>query len=301
MNIQATPIRQWDQTARAWFDEPDALERIARRGLPAQDEALLRKWVTDGYFVVDQIVPAEDIEAFLAEVKDIWERDTPIENCVINRVTMDGTFHPSVPHATLAALPREKRMQVRRDSNYTLGDIHTSSKAVARMFHNPRVVALSSLIFDGPAVPTYTLYFDKGSQQQIHQDAAVFHVFPPNNFIGVWIALEDISPDCGPLVYYPGSHKEPMWSEFPNYPQTNLRTGPPELFAKCDAYLAEIAKRHERKQALLKKGQALFWHGMLLHGGDKVNNPALTRQSLVIHVMKEGADVRDQIVGPFNW
>ncbi len=26
---------------------------------------------------------------------------------------------------------------------------------------------------------------------------------------GVWVALEDIDMDCGPLVYYPGSHKLP--------------------------------------------------------------------------------------------
>ena len=32
-----------------------------------------------------------------------------------------------------------------------------------------------------------------------------------------------------------------------------------------------------------KRGQALIWHGSLVHGGSPVKNPARTRQSLVVH------------------
>lgn len=28
---------------------------------------------------------------------------------------------------------------------------------------------------------------------------------------GVWVALEDVGPDQGPLVYYPGSHRWPIY------------------------------------------------------------------------------------------
>jgi hypothetical protein len=59
--------------------------------------------------------------------------------------------------------------------------------------------------------------------------------------------------------------------------------------------------KYERKQALLKKGSAIIWHGMLLHGGDKVVNPSNTRQSLVIYVMQQGCDVQKEMVGPFQW
>ena len=36
-----------------------------------------------------------------------------------------------------------------------------------------------------------------------------FNTEPPGLMCGVWVALEDIDMDCGPLVYYPGSHRLP--------------------------------------------------------------------------------------------
>ena len=29
--------------------------------------------------------------------------------------------------------------------------------------------------------------------------------------VGIWVALEDVDEECGPLVYYPGSHKLPIY------------------------------------------------------------------------------------------
>jgi phytanoyl-CoA hydroxylase len=286
-----------------WFDEPNAKDRVSAIANDADGVACLNQWIDNGYFIVDDIASATDIDDLLADVADIWDTDTPRE-LTINRLQMNGQFRPSVPHAEILALPKAERHAIRSASNYTLGDIHPASEPVRRIFESQRVKDICSLILNAPAEPRNTLYFDKGSQQGIHQDAGVFHVFPQHSFVGVWIALEDIGPDCGPLVYYPGSHKEPMWSEFPNYPQTNLRTIPqedPEKFKRYDDHLAEVAKRYERKQALLKKGSALIWHGMLLHGGDKVNDPTLTRKSLVIHVMQQGADRQPEMVGPFQW
>ena len=42
-----------------------------------------------------------------------------------------------------------------------------------------------------------------------HSDAIHFNSDPPGFMCGVWVALEDIDMDNGPLVYYPGSHKLP--------------------------------------------------------------------------------------------
>ena len=96
-----------------------------------------------------------------------------------------------------------------------------------------------SFLFDRPALPHFSLTFSKGSMQALHQDTCVFHTWPFNALIGVWIALEDITVESGPLVYYPGSHREPLFSEFDNYPQTQRRTAPPDQAAlarlPCDS------------------------------------------------------------------
>ena len=68
-----------------------------------------------------------------------------------------------------------------------------------------------------------------GSEQALHQDMAVFHIYPHDYLIGAWIACEDIVRESGPLVFYPGSHRTPLFPGFTDYPQTNLRTAGPDL------------------------------------------------------------------------
>jgi hypothetical protein len=297
----------WSQTEKIWFDEADAIDRLSKISNSGIDNELgigyLRSWISDGFFIVDDIVSGDDVDQILEDVRDIWSTEIT-RPLTINRVWVGGEFRPSIPHHEIVALPKSEREDIRRVSNYTLGDIHHASEPVNRVFQSPNIKKICETIFNAPAEPRNTLYFDKGSQQNIHQDTVVFHTFPRNAVVGVWIALEDISPDSGPLIYYPGSHKEPIWSEFPNYPQTNLRTVPAndlDKFKRYDNYLAGLKEKYKCKQALLKKGQALFWHGMLIHGGDKVNNEALSRQSLVIHVMQKDADKQSEMVGPFQW
>jgi len=35
--------------------------------------------------------------------------------------------------------------------------------------------------------------------------------YPEGYLVGAWVAVEDIHPDSGPLVYYPGSHRLPYY------------------------------------------------------------------------------------------
>src|SRR5689334_14032123 len=58
--------------------------------------------------------------------------------------------------------------------------------------------------------PFQTLNFPIGTQQPAHADSFHFQSNPNGYMCGVWVALEDMDMDNGPLVYYPGSHKLPM-------------------------------------------------------------------------------------------
>jgi hypothetical protein len=63
----------------------------------------------------------------------------------------------------------------------------------------------------------------------------------------------------------------------------------------------ELAARYPRQTFTPNRGSALFWHGMLVHGGAPIEDPASTRKSFVIHYMPEGANKASEIEGPFNW
>src|SRR6185295_7491231 len=60
--------------------------------------------------------------------------------------------------------------------------------------------------------PFQTLNFLRGSQQRVHSDTIHFNSKPARFMCGAWAALEDITPENGPLFYYPGSHKLPEYT-----------------------------------------------------------------------------------------
>ncbi|VWC09369.1 phytanoyl-CoA dioxygenase [Burkholderia aenigmatica] len=294
-----------ERTYKLWFEEPDALTRVPeiadRWGLSSDERDLLSKWVTDGYFTMPDVFGLADLEAYASEVDSAWFADKAIDGLTISDVIVDGVKTTHMPHSDLLALPRETRSQAREESNWRIGEFHLYNQAAAKIFRNKQAIRICSALLDRAAVPHFSLTFSKGSMQLLHQDTCVFHTWPMNALIGVWVALEDIKPGSGPLVYFPKSHREPLFSEFDNYPQTQRRTSPPEQSDRYQEYIEQVASKYERNEFLAKKGEVLFWHGMLVHGGADYVAPGSTRKSFVIHYMPEGGNVAHRVQGPFNW
>ena len=48
-----------------------------------------------------------------------------------------------------------------------------------------------------------------GSEQAAHSDSIHMTTHPLGYMTAAWIALEEMTPDNGPLIYHPGSHKLP--------------------------------------------------------------------------------------------
>ncbi|MCZ8225302.1 MAG: phytanoyl-CoA dioxygenase family protein, partial [Microcystis sp. LE19-84.1B] len=150
--------------------------------------------------------------------------------------------------------------------------------------------------------PRYSINFLHGTEQGLHEDMAVFYVHPANHLVGVWIALEDISADAGPLIFYPKSHKNIKVTDFfPDYPAVNLKNITAAQIPQYQDYVNQRAQNYDCQSFTAKKGEILLWHGMLIHGGGKINNNLLTRKSMVIHFIVEGGDYNDRALGPFNW
>lgn len=288
-----------------WFEQPDALKRVEqvakRWELDDAGRELLTRWVTDGYFTMTDLFDATDLDAYGSEADRIWFADKPVDGLAISDVIVDGIHTVHMPHADLLALPRDVREKAKQDSNWRIGEFHLYNTVARKIFDSEKAIRLCSAILDRPAFPHFSLTFSKGSKQLLHQDACVFHTWPLNALIGVWVALEDIKPGSGPLVYCPKSHREPLFAEFDNYPQTQRRTSSPEQSDRYQQYVDAVAAKYERKEFLAKKGEVLFWHGMLVHGGATHVEPGSTRKSFVIHYMPKGSNVAHKVKGPFNW
>ena len=262
---------------------------------------MLRKWCEDGYVIVPGLVPAELIDSFVRELDDVWERSGPIAGLAVSDVILDDGYHVHVAHSDLVRLPVEQRRRISEVSNWRIGEYHLYSQAAHRIFVHPEIIRIASAIFGRRAEPRYSLMFSKGTEQGLHQDTCVFHVFPRDFMMGIWIACEDIKAESGPLEYYPRSHREPLFGEFTNYPQTNRRTSDQEQSKRYDEYVANLAKTFEKHELLVRKGDVMFWHPMLIHGGSPRIDRKASRKSFVLHYIAEGSDVGGRVTGPFNW
>lgn len=149
---------------------------------------------------------------------------------------------------------------------------------------NEAVLDLLSKLYGRAAFPFQTLNFPVGTQQDAHSDSVHFSSLPERFMCGVWLAMEDISAEAGPLFYFPGSHRWPIVTNaligrrgYGSALESAQDPYGPAWQALCDAYGAE------REVFVPRKGQALIWCANLLHGGSWQSDPHLTRWSQVTH------------------
>jgi ectoine hydroxylase-related dioxygenase (phytanoyl-CoA dioxygenase family) len=285
-----------------WFDLPDAPERIDRHAADARERELFARWIRDGYFVVSDVVPRVDVDEMVGFLDALWEAREPTAGLTLLDLRESPEAPPrNVTHAELLALPADARHRLRAASDWRIHGLHYHQAAAARLFRHRGLRDLVTRLLGRTARPFAAINFMSGSQQRLHQDMAVFHIYPHDYLVGAWIACEDISAESGPLVLRPGSHRAGMFPGFADYPQTNLRTADAALDAAYQAWVDATAVRYPSHEFLARKGDVLLWHGMLMHGGAPVRRRGTTRKSMVLHYTVRGADRGREVRGPFNW
>ena len=174
-------------------------------------------------------------------------------------------------------------------SNKTLGerrvqDAWSFDEDVRAIASNEAVLDLLSKLYGRHAFPFQTLNFPVGTQQDAHSDSVHFSSLPERFMCGVWLAMEDVDPDAGPLFYHPGSHRWPIMSNA----LIGRRGYGGDLCSAQDPYgpaWRALCEAHgtQEETFLARKGQALIWCANLLHGGSHQVDPRLTRWSQVTH------------------
>lgn len=155
---------------------------------------------------------------------------------------------------------------------------------VRQLAVDSRVLSALQQLVGRKALPFQTLNFPIGTRQKPHSDTVHFNSMPKGFMAGVWVALEDIDENNGPLVYYPGSHKlrEYTMQDFglePGY----------DNYQKYEECIQELVERERlvAEYGTIKKGEALIWHANLLHGGASQKDLSRTRHSQVTHYFFE--------------
>lgn len=163
-------------------------------------------------------------------------------------------------------------------------DTYRFVPGTAELIFSPRIEAFLRAVFQDDILAFQGLHFEVGSTQAIHQDTAYVVVDDrPLNLVASWIALEDVQPGSGELVYYPGSHR---WPHFLYGGEHKHAAGhDPALHHEHLMSLpAQAADRGVPRASFLpRKGDVLFWHADLAHGGGEITRAGATRRSLVTH------------------
>jgi len=257
-----------------WIDQPGAasgIERARRRGEITEEEAVrLRHFIEAGFLTfsidLDEAV-SQDLEA---TVETLW-RERPADVAYAY-------------HSQLKPLSRADEMAERKPS-YRIADLHSSCEGARGLYLHPVIHRHVELVLGEPGVATQSLYFEFGSQQNLHRDPVFVQMQPPSHLVAAWIALEDIDPRSGPLVYVPGSQRLPYYQLAAGEHRFDHRQhGAEELAAMAEFDRQQMAVHGLSVEAFTpRRGEVLLWHHSLLHGGSPSEDPALTRKSFVIH------------------
>ena len=257
-----------------WLDEADAQRAIAERArareISGEEEANLRKFAADGYFITRIDLSEADAAAIDRDVDRLWE----------TRPADLAFAYDSPPRRFSDADPARDRKP-----RYRIHELHSASETALRLYLDPTIHRYAALILGGTAVANQSLYFEYGSQQALHRDSVVVPTPQFGKLVAAWIALEDIAPTSGPLAYVPGSQRFPFYEFRPGErvynPAAHSGSDVQAAVAFYDQELARSGLPVEHFTA--RRGEVLIWHSALMHGGAQPTEPERTRKSLVVH------------------
>ncbi|MDQ8182596.1 phytanoyl-CoA dioxygenase family protein [Pelagicoccus sp. SDUM812005] len=237
------------------------------------DPSYLKKWDEDGYFILEGAFSEREINSFNDHVDRLWSERRSLEPPIVIDF-WEGDLNGQ--RILFKDAPEGSRKLVHK-----LNNLYIDFEWCRDMCLSPVIVkALKKLMSRDPMIIN-SLIFEKGSQQPDHFDT--YSMPPPEggNLVVTSICLEDIHPDAGAVHFYPGSHKIPPYI----FSDGGVRmTDSSESTAAEEYTRAELKKRNIEKVPFIgKKGDVLFWHAQLYHGGGKIANHDLTRKSLVTH------------------
>jgi hypothetical protein len=254
-----------------WLDLPDAEEqidsRLRRNELSEKDAALCRYWSAHGYVILDNLIESEILD-------DVW-----------------ADYEKGVANGKIKLLPEKAGEEDPYPGRYL--NPHKKVGTFCQILKHAELLRSIRLLMEREPRPLQTIASHKGSQQGLHSDSIHMTTYPLGYLTAAWIAFEDIDPDCGPLVYYPGSHKLPyVFSREVGISEEDFKKeGYAPYHARYEPRIREMVESMQPAYFHAKKGDVLIWHANLIHGGSARRKLALSRKSVVCHFFVKNAFV----------
>ena len=223
------------------------------------DSDLLKKFEDEGYIIIDAGVE----ESVLDQARSDMDRINASKDKKLNPKYYHYNKHPRLIEGW------------------------KQSDAIKEIALSPNILSVLSSIYAAKPLPFSTINFTYGTEQPLHSDYFHFGSMPELYLAGVWVALEDIHPDSGPLDLAVKSNKGPIILP-EDLGITELPTTTADVksnYTKYEMWVKDYVESEslEVVTPALAKGQALIWAANTLHGAGEIRNPTLTRYSQVTH------------------
>lgn len=243
-------------------DDPDRLysdrhHATVLAGIDAIGPAEMARYDTEGYLAVGSAVPGgliadahDGIMALLLDPRgagiefEAWARDR-LEH-------LDGDARLDAVRKFMEFVDHEERLRA-------LASYPPLLTVVRRLLGSDDIALFQDMALLKPP--------GGGREKPWHQDNAYFPIRPGSPIIGVWIALDNATPENGCMHVVPGSHRD----------------GPVTHFQRRDWQICDTDVRASEDVVVpLPAGGVLFFHG-LLHHGTPSNRTAVRRRAVQFH------------------
>jgi ectoine hydroxylase-related dioxygenase (phytanoyl-CoA dioxygenase family) len=133
----------------------------------------------------------------------------------------------------------------------------------------------SDFFFCKPGTPGFAMHQDNRTVQA-----------KPDAFASAWSAMQDVTPEMGGLIGYPGTHREPVLP--------TVATGrPSDPRQDLNAYREEVVlpPGYEPVDLFVPMGAALFMHSHFVHASHQ-NHSNKFRRALLLTYIRSGESFR---------
>ena len=213
------------------------------------------RYLQDGVVLVPGLLPADEI----AQIRDVFTSTVESDN----------------KYSILDTLPKNDILT--RYPRFVHPHRHTDREAgqiARRLMNDERITnVLEELI--GPAYGAQSMFYFKpptARGQAFHQDNFFLRT-EPETCIATWIAVDDADENNGALIVLPGTHKNEVMCH-----------GDADLSTSFSANtVLGLPSSCEKFQSELHAGDALFFHGSLVHGSKPNSSTDRFRRCLIFH------------------
>lgn len=235
----------------------------------------LDSWHNDGVLVLPGFYAGSELDAVDNAMRAVWKRRD-------SRVVVDDLL--TNRRCLLSALSNEELSH-----RFKTNDLYLTEEPVRWLAMGQRMAPLIEALLGQTPVLCNSLNFDQGSAQPAHVDSLYMTPRTPGHLCAIWVALEDVTTQAGPLFYFRGSHKLPRHT-FSDGTHHAIESEMAAWHARMDRAVQEHGLK--RETFLAKRGDVFIWSSDLLHGGSDIIDPSQTRRSVVFHYLSRPDCVR---------